>query len=94
MTVEKCRFTSVWDDEAVIITTDANIDLSTGRVFNIGISERLGEYGEGVGSLDREFIRINGIDKEFPVKPFDEVSCAEIDISELPSEISLAGILK
>jgi hypothetical protein len=85
--IRKCTFTSVWDDETVVISTKAKIDLNSGKVFNIGPADALGEDGNEVGSLDREFVRLEGIEREFGVKPFDDVSCAIADLAEFKAAL-------
>ena len=85
--IRDCAFTSMWDDETVVITTKAKIDLNTGKVFDIGIAEGLGEKGQEVESLDREFIQFDGIDGQFDIKPFDDVSCAVCDLVEVVAAV-------
>lgn len=84
--VRECTFTSIWDDGAVVVTTAAKIDLSTGRVFDIGKAEKLGVDDNGVENLDREYIRVEGINKEFAIQPYDDASCLIYDLAGLESE--------
>ncbi len=91
-TVQACTFTSIWDDGAVVVTTAAKIDVGTGRVFDIGKAKKLGEDGNGVENLDREYIRMEGIDAEFSIKPYDHVSCFVCNVAEVRAALMTGEI--
>lgn len=57
--ITDATFTSVWDD-TILVTTECKVNLESKEVFDIQNVDI-----EGVDSLDREYITIDG--EEYPV---------------------------
>lgn len=81
-----CTFNSAWDGETIVISTNAKIDLDTGRIFDV---EKVDE--EDVETLDREFIDFAGIDGEFAVDRSKNADHFAHDLTEILNALSTAA---
>lgn len=89
-----CTFNSVWDNESSIISSDAKIDLDTGRIFDIKAIEGVDMDGVEVETLDREYIDFVGINSEFEVKHGDNGDYVVCDLPEIVMTLQNAENMK
>ncbi|SRR5690606_15394043 len=83
--IRKCYFNSVWDGESVVITTDAKIDLDSGRVFDIEPADGVDDEQAEVETLDREYIDFDGIGAEFEVEAGQDGDYYTVDLQSVLS---------
>lgn len=58
--IKPCQFVSVWDGESTVLETAAEVDMDTKEVINRETVDI-----EGVDTLDKEYIIIDGV--KYPV---------------------------
>ncbi len=89
-----CTFNSAWDGESVVISTDAKIDLDTGRIFDIEEVEGVGDDGVEVETLDREYVDFVGVNGEFEVERGDSDDYVVCDLGEIVMALQTAESAK
>jgi hypothetical protein len=81
--IKACIFTSIWDGEETVISTPAKINLSTGRIFDIGQASSLNKDGVEIESLDRQYIEFDDVPGKFDINDRFADMCHVSNLNEV-----------